>query len=56
MHVGSFSVDGMSGFLGGLTTGATRTKPLAELPKIVAVEVGPPRINQPSHTVAAVFG
>ncbi len=41
MHVGSFSVENMSGFLGGLTTGATRTKPLEELPKIVSVEVRP---------------
>ncbi|CAN0439570.1 unnamed protein product, partial [Scytosiphon promiscuus] len=39
VHVGSFSVEGMSAFLGGLTTGATRTQPLAELPKIVSVEV-----------------
>ncbi|CAM9595691.1 unnamed protein product [Ectocarpus sp. 6 AP-2014] len=38
VHVGSFSVDGMSEFLGGLTTGSTRTKPLAELPKILTVE------------------
>eukprot|EP00752_Nemacystus_decipiens_P009328 g8336.t1 len=38
VHVGSFSVEGMADFLGGLTTGATRTKPLAELPKIAAVE------------------
>ncbi|CAM9582877.1 unnamed protein product [Ectocarpus fasciculatus] len=38
VHVGSFSVDGMSEFLGGLTTGSTRTKPLAELPKILSVE------------------
>ncbi|CAN0535054.1 unnamed protein product, partial [Ectocarpus sp. 12 AP-2014] len=28
VHVGSFSVDGMAEFLGGLTTGSTRTKPL----------------------------
>lgn len=37
--MGSFSVEGMSDFLAGLTTGTTRTKPLAELPKIVSVEV-----------------
>lgn len=39
VHVGSFSVEGMSEFLTGLTTGSTRTKPLEELPKIVTVEV-----------------
>ncbi|CAN0229310.1 unnamed protein product [Pylaiella littoralis] len=38
VHVGSFSVEGMSEFLTGLTTGSTRTKPLEELPKIVTVE------------------
>ena len=39
VHVGSFSVEGMADFLSGLTTGATRIKPLDELPKIVSVEV-----------------
>ncbi|CAM9505524.1 unnamed protein product [Ascophyllum nodosum] len=38
VHVGSFSVEGMADFLSGLTTGATRIKPLDELPKIVSVE------------------
>ncbi|CAN0508188.1 unnamed protein product, partial [Laminaria digitata] len=38
VHVGSFSVDSMGDFLGGLTTGVTRTKPLGALPKIASVE------------------
>ncbi|CAM9499066.1 unnamed protein product, partial [Choristocarpus tenellus] len=28
VHVGAFSVDGIASFLGGLTTGSTKTKPL----------------------------
>lgn len=38
VHVGSFSVDAMATFLGGLTTGTTRTQPLTEVPKIVSVD------------------
>ena len=39
VHVLSFSVENMADFLGGLTTGSTRTKPLEALPEIVSVEV-----------------
>eukprot|EP00904_Undaria_pinnatifida_P007296 jgi/Undpi1/3697/HiC_scaffold_16.g07067.m1 len=38
VHVLSFSVENMADFLGGLTTGSTRTKPLEALPEIVSVE------------------
>lgn len=45
VHVGSFSVDAMATFLGGLTTGTTRTQPLTEVPKIVSVDVSAASIS-----------
>ncbi|CAM9636302.1 unnamed protein product [Discosporangium mesarthrocarpum] len=38
VHVGSFSVEGIASFLGGLTTGATKTMPFEKLPEIKTVE------------------